>query len=368
MTGVIVPNAECRGPVFKRSVAVTSIRVVAVAVIACTCPAAGATEAARFTMINRGPLHALIGVPDGWNSNEPDGIELAWDIASHAVGAATAAGPDAEFLVFDGETHALTLRLRYTVRPRLSVSLELPWIAQSGGFLDRGIDGWHDAFGLHEGIRPDLPTNDLRYEYRRGNAPGVAVDHATSGVGDLRTGAAFRLGELSAEGVKLDLTAEVKWPTGDVDHLSGSGGTDVAIGARLTDPAAGASRLGWSLGAGVVRPGDADAPLPEPEDAIPYYDASVSWRALESLDLVLQLQGQGATFDSALKMLGEDSLQLGGGFLWRVHPGWEFVFSIFEDISIDTAPDFSAQFGLRWRPRTATGQRLRSSTPGSPST
>ena len=321
-----------------------SIALVALALSVAT---ANGAEITRFTILNRGPLHALIGVPDGWNSHGPDGIELTWDMASHAVGASSG-GAEGEFLLFDGETHAVTLRLRRTVLPRLSLTLELPWIAQGGGFLDRGIDGWHDTFGLREGIRPDLPTDDLSYEYRRGSTVSLLVDDSTSGIGDLRTGAAYRVGELSPDGIKLDVTADVKWPTGDLQHLSGSGSTDVALGARLTDPATGSSRLGWSLAAGLVRPGNVDAPLPEPEGTIPYYDASVSWRAWQPLDLILQLQGQGATFASDLKPLGEDSLQLGGGLLWRMSPDWAFTFSVFEDIRPDTAPDFSAQFGLRW--------------------
>jgi hypothetical protein len=314
---------------------------------------AHAAEAARFTVANRSPLSGVIGVPSGWNSTAPSAAELSWDMASHSLGYQSdgSAGP-AEVLSLDGETHAVTLRLRHALTDRLSLAVELPWLGHSGGFLDRAIDDWHDAFGLREGIRPSQPTNELRFLYARGGVTSLAVTDDTSGVGDLRTGIAWQL--LQRPGLQLAATGEVKWPTGDAGRLTGSGGTDVSAGLRAGSSPDGDSRLGWSLAGGWTWPGDTDAPLPPATSGLGWYDASLSWRALAPLDLVLQLQGQDGAYRSDLKPLGSSALQFGGGFHWRLGRGYTLLFAIVEDIRPDTAPDFSAQLGLRWAPAVRT--------------
>lgn len=350
MTGVIVPNATSAGPDraparCARATLVAPLLAAALLAAAGGARAAGSADVERFPLVNRAPFTAILGVPSAGGGA---GVELSWDIASHAM--AERAGD--ETILLDGETHALTLRWRAAVGERFAVAVELPWIAHGGGFLDGAIDDWHDAFGLSEGIRPELPRDDLRYVYTRGGAEIFRLDDATSGIGDLRTAATLRLAGSArgAPGWGLDLTAAVEWGTGDAAKLTGSGGTDLAAGLRLEAPRTAAGRLGWTAGAGVAFPGDADLPLPGPEDAIPYYDAALAWSALPALDLVLQLQGQGGGWRSGLDMLGGASLQLGGGIAWRFGPGFVLRVGVFEDVSTDTAPDFATELALAWRP------------------
>ena len=199
----------------------------------------------------------------------------------------------------------------------------MPWITHSGGFLDRTIDSWHEMFGLPEGIRPSLPTGDLQYVYMRDDVELFRLDSATQGLGDVRTSAALRLTGMdgTANGTLIDLTADVEWPTGDADQLTGSGGTDLAAGMRLARPVSRpsepGSRLGWAINGGLVWPGDVDLPLPPPSAQILYYDASLAWAATQSVDLVLQAQGHSGNYQSDLKMLGSAALQFGGGAIWH---------------------------------------------------
>ena len=303
--------------------------------------ASAADEAPRFTLVNRSPFTAVLGVPTGWTQPGRPAAELAWDIANHAVGQQSGG----EQLLLDGETHVVTLRLRHPLGERWSFGVEAPWIAHGGGFLDRAIDAWHDAFGLHEGVRPELPTGDLRYVYAAGGTEVFALDDYASGPGDLHTTAAYRV---LARGWTLDVLADVEWPTGDADKLTGSGGTDVSASLRATGPAL--ARLTWSVAAGVTWPGDVDLPLPPASAQIPWYDASLGWAALESLDLVLQVQGQGGAYRSGLEMLGSSALQFGAGVVWRVNGGLGIRFGVFEDIHTDTAPDFATELAVTVSP------------------
>jgi hypothetical protein len=337
---VIVPNAPRVGPESsgRKFPAVACALLLAPATVC----GAGETGTARFPLSDRGPFASLLGIPDGWT--DPDGpkAELSWAMASNAM--ADQDGP--ELLLLDGETHTLTLRVQRRLGKRLSIGLALPWIAHSGGFLDSAIDSWHDVFGLSEGIRPALPQDDLQFVYARDGIERFRLDHNTSGIGDLHTSAALRLagGGDGGQPMYLDLTADLDWPTGDPGRLSGNDGVDIAAGLRVGTPAG--QGLGWSLGAGILWPGDLDLPLPAPAGQLFYYDASLAWSANQSVELLLQLQGRSGAFQGGLKMLGSSGMQLGAGAMWRVTPRYGLRVGVFEDVRTDTAPDFAAELSL----------------------
>lgn len=344
---MIVPNSACRGP-YLRSVAwLFVVLVAASALCAGAATAADDTRVARFPPRDRGPFAAIVGIGDGWPDPAGPAVELSWDIASHAMGQ----DEGSEALLLDGETHTLTLRFQRNLGERLTLAAELPWIAHGGGFMDDLIDGWHDAFGLSEGIRPELPEDDLRYVYERNDVELFRLDDATSGIGDVRTSAAWRLlgSESPTAPFIIDAIAEVDWATGDADKLTGNGSTDLAAGVRIAAPLGGGRRFGWALGAGVAWPGDVDLPLPPTSNEIWYYDASLAWAALPSVDLILQTQGHSGLYESELEGLGDSALQLGGGVLWRMSARYALRFGVFEDIRTDTMPDFTSELTLTYR-------------------
>jgi hypothetical protein len=308
---------------------------------------AGDQSGRRFPLRDRGPFSAIIGIGDAWPDPSGPALELSWDIASHAM----AEQSGAETLILDGETHALTLRVQQRLGDRLSVAAELPWLTHGGGFLDDVIDSWHDAFGLSEGIRPSLPNGDLDFVYAVEGLERFRLDDSTSGMGDLRTSAAWRLAGDGSGALRLDLVGEIEWGTGDARRLTGSGGTDVAAGLRLAAPAGEAARLDWTLVAGIAWPGEIDLPLPPPSGQIWYYDASVAWAAWPSLDLVLQAAGHSGSYQSGLDVLGGSALQLGGGVVWRFTRRYGLRFGVFEDIRTDTTPDFASELTLFYMPQ-----------------
>lgn len=305
-----------------------------------------AGDSVRLPMTDRGPLNGVIGLPAGWTSAAMPAAEISWSVANNAVGQES----NEESLLFDGETQALVLRAGRRVGKRLSLGLEVPWLSHSGGFLDRFIDAWHDGLGLDPGIRPTLPTGDLRYSYLRGGVQAVDLQHHASGLGDLTTSAAWALAgvDTGSSLPLVELTTDIQWGTGDAADLTGSGSTDIAAGLAVT--AAARERLGWSLRAGMLWPGAVDAPLPAAAGQVYYYEGSLSWRLLPSLDLVLQALGHSGTWQSDLKMLGGHSLQLGAGGHWRFAEHFGLRFAVFEDLRVDSAPDFGLELALAYRP------------------
>lgn len=340
---MIVPKASHSGPAPSRrkrgSPRIACLGTVIVAL-------AGATAAAdisRLPASERGPFTMLLGVPSGWTDLGGDRVELSWTVANHAFGAASGA----EALLLDGETHTVTLRVQRRVNTRVSLGLEVPWVVTGGGFLDRAIDRWHDAFGLSEGIRPSLPRNDLRFVYARDGVEQYRRDRSTSGAGDLHGAAVVRLlgaGRPEEPRLRLDFTADIDLPTGDSDRLTGNDGTDLAAGLRLGS--ASASRLAWMLGAGLLWPGDIDLALPPASGRVMYYELALAWSATPGIDLLLGLDGHGGLYESRLAPLGKSALQLGAGALWRLGPRYGLRLGVFEDLRTDTAPDFAVELAL----------------------
>lgn len=304
-------------------------------------------EASGFSMRNHAPFSALIGVPNRW----PDGTahmgEISWNTASHAM---HEVGGD-EQLMLDGETQTLSVRMQKRVSSRIQLGFSIPWMQHSGGYLDSFIDGWHDFFGLPEGIRPQTPDNDLRYVYENDGVPILELDERKSGLGDLQLGMALDLGTAGKTGstsylgrIPWKLTLNLKLPTGDAEKLTGSGNIDVATGFGIRSP--GGSGIDWWLDMGLVWPGDVDIAGLNSSGQIYYYDGAISWRALTRLDLILQLAGHSALYQSDVTMLGEPALQLGVGAMWHVSEIYALRFGFFEDLRAESAPDFAIELAL----------------------
>ncbi|MCQ3934035.1 MAG: hypothetical protein DPW23_03985 [Gammaproteobacteria bacterium] len=343
---VIVPNPGRRGPARRRGRHCQLLALLLAMAAPSAMASSDAGDSARLPMTDRGPLNGVIGVPDGWTSAAMPAADISWSVVNNAVGQQSSH----ESLLFDGETQALVLRAGRRFGRRLSLGLEVPWLSHGGGFLDRFIDSWHDGLGLDPGIRPELPTGDLHYSYLRDGVQLLNLQHQASGLGDLTTSAAWALAGVDASSKLplVELTTDIQWGTGDADDLTGSGSTDIAAGLAVRAPAGG--RLGWSLRAGLLWPGAVDAALPAVAGQVYYYEGSLSWRLVPTLDLVVQVLGHSGTWQSDLKLLGGHSLQLGAGGHWRFGKHFGLRFAVFEDLRVDSAPDFGLELALAYRP------------------
>ncbi len=252
-----------------------------------------------------------------------------------------------ESLFMDGETHTLTVRMQESFGKRTRIGIELPWISHSGGFMDSMIDGWHDFFGLPEGIRPAVPQDDLRFVYQIDGVESYRLDQRASGIGDIRLSMSYDLAQNDFATVAL--AGSIKLPTGDLVKLTGSDSTDVSMGFGVSSPNAGVTRISWGIDFGVTWPGDIAIPGLEASDQVFYYSAAVSWRAFSSVDLLVQFSGYSAPYKSAIRALGQAGGQLGLGFDWRTSERYSVRFGIFEDIVVETAPDFGVEIGIRAR-------------------
>lgn len=329
------------------SISVYLLRVIAVGVITCGLIAGLVSPVAAqsgFTMRSSSPFPALINLPSSrWPDTNQRAIDLSWNMASHAMSLRN----DDESLFLDGETHTLTVRMQESFGKRTRIGLELPWISHSGGFMDSMIDGWHDVFGLPEGIRPAVPKNELRFVYQIDGVDSYRLDQRASGLGDIRLSISHDLAQNDFAAVAL--IGGIKLPTGDLEKLTGSESTDVSVGFGIGSANAGATNISWWIDFGVTWPGDVAIPGLEESGQIFYYSTALSWRAFSSVDLLVQFSGYSSPYKSAVRALGQSGGQLGLGFDWRVSKRYSLRFGIFEDIIVETSPDFGAEIAISLR-------------------
>ncbi len=334
--------AHCVGKSGRRSNGVSAL----MALIAC--PALHPAGATQLDVRHGGPLIGLFGLPSPGESAALTAEEtwrLDWLVqgSSHAIGETN--GP--EELLLDGETWRTALRLRTRFRERWEFGVEVPWLRHSGGSLDGLIDEWHALFGLPDGIRDQVPRDELRYVYRNPAGEVLDLGQSTGGVGDVRLSAGYRLRQDSSG--SLSLRAAVELPTGDEDKLTGNGAADYSLGiAWERDAADSSGRWSAHVTAGVIRFGETDMPAIATRQFGSWVQAGAGWRLTPRVELLGQLQAASSPIDSGLDAWG-GGLMLGLGAGIHIGRHYRLQLGFTEDIDVETSPDITFMLRLSRR-------------------
>ena len=318
-------------------------------------PAAAAPlETEPFDSVNQSPLVRIFGLPGAGNFLllAPGRTEMGLNTIlsnNHTVH-----DNAREEITLDGETAVATITARHGLFPRFEVSVKIPYVSHSGGFLDGFIDGYHRTFGFREGGRNLAPRNRLLYRYRRDGSDRVLLDTSGSGIGDLALTAAWQLYQSSsARGEKegLVLNMSLKPPTGDSDELRGSGSTDIAL--WLTGGAESNFEFGkWTsygaLGMLFLTEGKV---LPEQQkNWAAFGSLGLAWRPLNWLAFKIQADAHTPLYSqSDLKELSAGSVQLITGGTLYLSEKTSLDIGVGEDLVVNTAPDVSFHLTLRSR-------------------
>ncbi|GAA3973475.1 hypothetical protein GCM10022278_33320 [Allohahella marinimesophila] len=136
-----------------------------------------------------------------------------------------------EGVVFDGELNLTRLALRYPLETSLPGQAELfgsvGYYHHGEGVMDDFIVNWHSWFGFPEGGRSDGNSDAFRYQYARDDELLIDNTSADSGIGDLRLGARYELGN---DMLPLTVQMQVELPTGDAGRFTGNDDIDVGLG------------------------------------------------------------------------------------------------------------------------------------------
>jgi hypothetical protein len=316
-------------------------------------PAVGrAMEILPFQTRNQSPLIRIFGLPPiGSATLLPAGRfegTLALDASNNfAPGVGTT-----DSVMLDGETYAFTLSARYGITPKLQVGIDIPYLANSGGFLDGFIEGFHNLFGLPQGWRKSYPENRLLYQYTRYGATRVLVDDGSSGIGDIRLTGAWQLYHDGSEApLAVALHAGIKFPTGNSHRLFGSGSTDFALWITASDDfRLPLGHLTLYAAAGGLAMTDGDVIRDQQRNLVGFGSVGAGWSPLDWLALKAQFDGHTSFYGgSDLVEVNSGSVQFTGGGTFGLTRDTFLDVGVSEDLMVDTAPDVVFHFALRSR-------------------
>jgi hypothetical protein len=320
------------------------IAILAVFQLAAFC-SAEAADIRAFHNINQLPFKQIFGLPSldnsplteagKWRINGIANISNTYDISTRLN----------EEIVTDVETFRGSLIVSYGLRNNWQLSLEVPYVSHDGGSLDDFIYDWHDFFHMPQNGRTKENSDQLQIEYLSDSGSFIGMADSGSGLGDIRINGAYTRPWGNRA---LVFSTELKFPTGDYDKLTGSGGYDFSAGLTINDPQSLEKyRITLYGGLAGVFLGDVDGELAAVQNNFALAGrVGIGWQAAKLLQLKLQLDAQSALYNSDLKILGDPAFQLVMGGSLTFTDAVYLDISIAEDISTLTAADVAFQLAL----------------------
>ena len=308
-------------------------------------------EITPFYTRDQSPVAQIFGLPAAGDARLlPKGkfsILLAADLASNFAKDATLR----ENILLDGEDYRFTLALRYGITDRFEAGIDIPYAGQGAGFLDSFIIGWHDFFGLPQGGRKEAPRNRLLYTYTKDGRTKLLINDSDFGIGDIRFYGGMQLYNDGGENPRsVALRASIKAPTGASRQLHSSGSTDFALWLTASDDYQLPSWLGhFTLfgaagGMGMTR---GDILADQQRNVAAFGTLGFGWGPASWLALKAQVSGHTPFYQSELRELGKDSLQLIVGGTLAFSQQTSLDIGVSEDIIVDTSPDVAFHLALK---------------------
>lgn len=309
-------------------------------------------EIEPFQTRNQNPLIRVYGLPTiGSASVMPVGKLEATLQADLANNFAPASGIN-ENVMLDGETYGFTLSARYGIARDLEVGMDIPYLVNSGGFLDGFIEGFHDFFGLPEGGRKWYPKDRLLYQYTKNGATRVLVNDGSSGIGDISLRGAWQIWR-DGRGAPLNvaLHAALKLPTGNAHRLFGSGSTDFSLWLTASDdfrlPLGHLTVYGAAGGMAMT---DGDVLEDQQRNLAAFGSLGLGWSPLEWLALKVQMDGHTSFYTgSNLEEVNSGAVQITAGGTIGFTTGTFLDIGVVEDLAVNTSPDVVFHLALRHR-------------------
>jgi hypothetical protein len=302
-----------------------------------------AARAEPFNVRNQHPLAMLYGLPAALPARLPSSGGGRAGLAAHWANFAVSEAGDRFAHTLDGEVIETRLEATYGLAERIALHGEVAFRSLGGGSLDGVIDDFHEALGLPNGSRDNLPEDELLISYTVDGETAWRLDRDASGVADVPLALGYQL-HASDRGA-LSGWLSVKLPAGRVEDLTGSGAIDVALSLAGERGIGERGQLFAQVNLAWLGEGDFLPALQE--DLAWSLLAGASWNAWRGLDLAAQLDANSAVLDSGLDDFDGGALVLTFGGAWRTSGGWRFEVGLSEDIQADASPDVVFNFAAR---------------------
>lgn len=306
------------------------------------------------------PASALAEVPGHWafeaNLSQTNTFVMSPNVSEYLanrgggrrpVTAADAAALDAlgeDYYYFDGSITVAHLTTHYALSDSAAIYATLPLQWHGGGFLDQGIESFHDAFGLGNAGRQYVAQDQyavlMRFngeDLRFAAAPG-------SGLGDPVLG--FRYRGLRLGEWRVVLEAAVTLPLGTVDEFFANDAADQGAQVSLQRQA-GPHGIYFSFSH--VRVGTPDHFTDSVRRSVPSATAAYEYALGRDSSVIAQFTAARSTFaDGPDRGLTDNEYQASLG--WR--RTWDHFYltlALTENVfTFNNTPDIGFHVGLGW--------------------
>lgn len=258
----------------------------------------------------------------------------------------TGDGENGTFVSEDGEILAVDGAWRHGFGSGLEAGVQVPVIYASSGFLDSFVNDYHDAFNLPDAGRDEAPTDQYSAVFVNDGVEAWQLEEDSVGLADIPLWIAASLAEESEDVATVKAKLALELPTGNAERGFGNGKLDG--GLQLLAERGFGRFVAYGSVAGLLcgtpnRFRDADV------DTNPYYSAAAGGELLlnDAWSLHLQLDYLASPLhDVDTPAASDDQLLISFGASVAIESTVLTAFFL-ENLTGDTAPDFSLQVGLR---------------------
>ena len=250
----------------------------------------------------------------------------------------------------DGELLRTAVAAQVGLGADLTLSVEVPMIGTTGGFLDNFLIGYHDLFGFPDQGRDVYPKNQFGvFADYQGQTVFAQRENAFA-LADVPVSLAWQVLQPKRDTIGFALRAGLELPTGDTEDGFGNGKIDTAFGAVAEWP------LAWGTWYGSVQHTFAGNPDRAADAQFSFADVTSAGLGLElplyqDLSLLVQTEWESST----LRDLGFDYVSSSQWLLWtggrlRLDRDLCVEVTMAEDLAGFVSPDVTFWLAMAWLP------------------
>jgi hypothetical protein len=302
-----------------------------------------------FQTHNQSPVVHFFGLPANQGGILQETGKFSISNYFYIANNATSKRLGQEAIYLDGEMYRNELYLKYGLSSKFEIAVHIPVVKHSSGVMDPIISGWHDAFDMPQKARSTMVKSALTYTYMQDEDPVFNVGDRSLELGDISFYLAMQL--YKGKKNRFAIQASYKKSVGSKRKLIGSGSNDFSIQISGSSNAeANTKQFATFYSLGYLRVGKGLILEDLSSKDIVFGSIGLAYRLSNAFVPKIQIDAHTGFYrKSALKQLGNDSMQLVMGFDYLFSEKFCASFAFVEDLVVNTAPDFVLQFGVSYK-------------------
>jgi Protein of unknown function (DUF3187) len=308
------------------------------------CAAGASADDSPLRIRNLAPVAGTFAMPRALGGDVlSSGYELTFD--TEVANNFTSDADGSTLAFFDGETIRLTYGYRHSWGPRWEWGIEIPYVFHHGGNTDAVIDRFHTVLGFDDDGRNRADRDQIDFFIADGNEIFVDFQNDRRDWGDVSVSSGFQI--LRDPARSLAVRALAEFPTGDVEKLTGSDGTDLAVWLDYTDRSLlEGINVAMTMAGGLILLGDGKLVPDKQESVAGYAHLGMTYPLSDHWTLKAQVDYQSRLIDTQVDQLGGAALQGAVGARWSATTKFWTDVAIVEDLASDSTSDLLVHFML----------------------